>query len=219
MDTENLYIDRKDLMTYEELEEYQHNRSLEAIPTFTPNMRAWLIDYFEELPIPDAEEKNDFLRREPAMGATEAMLREIRKHNARLPAVQQRVLFHHVRSKMLRQLISCSGAQRLDDLLDILEAESDSGKPSSIPKWYKFSPISFEPSRVGYEPCGARYCYRTESTKKQFLKCPRCKLVYYCCNQCRESDWKARHKQVCPRGGEWREQMEKISSVFVWGRS
>ncbi len=206
-------------MTTDELEEYKHDQSFETIPTYTRNMRSWLVDYFDSLPIPDADEKDEFVRRNPAMGATDAIICETRKHNKKLPTVQQRILFHNLRSKMLRQLISCSGAQRLDDLLDILEAELDTGIPAAVPQWYKFSTVSFGPSRIGYEPCGSRYCVQTETVNKQFQRCPRCKLVYYCCNQCQDGDWKTRHKQVCRKGGEWREQMEKISSVFVWGRS
>ena len=202
-------------MTREELEEFKHDPCREIIPTYTRNMRMWLLDYLDDLPIPDAEDKEEFLRREPAMGATDSILREIRKHNARLPAVQQRILFHDIRSKMLRQLISCSGAQRVDDLLDILQTEMDSGMPAAIPYWYKFRTVSFEPSRIGYESCGSRYCLQTETTNKQFQSCPRCKEVYYCCSKCQGSDWKSRHRQVCKKGGDWRGHVERISSVFT----
>lgn len=212
---DHLYHYKEGQVTPQELEEYKHN-----IPTFTPRMRSWLLKHFENLPVPDADEKELFLQREPALGATVAILDEVRTHNEDLPAVQQRILFHILRSKMLRQLISCSGARTTDDLLDILQAELDDGIAAPVPKWYEFKEISFGPSRIGYEHCGASGCYRTETTRREFQGCPKCKMVYYCCKRCQDSDWKNRHKMVCQKtSGTWREQMGQISSMFIWGRS
>lgn len=216
MNADDLYHDREDLMTPEELEEHKHDHSSETIPTYTPNMRTWLLDHFDHLPLPDEEEQEEFLRREPAMGASDAILSEIREHNATLPPVQQRILFHQLRIKMLRQLISCSEAQTLDQLLDILQVELDTGVPANVPAWYEFCPISFGPCRIGYEPCGARGCFQTETIDRKFDQCERCQLIYYCSNECQENDWKVRHKMVCKKGADLREKTQKIPSLFSW---
>lgn len=216
MNTEELYHGREDLMTPEELEEYKHDFSAEEIPTYTPPMRAWLFDHFDELPLPDEEEKDEFLQREPAMGVTDDLLQDMRAHNATLLPVQQRILFHNVRYKMLRQLISCSGAQTLDELLDILEAELESGIPAPVPAWYEFLPISFGPCRIGYEHCGARGCFQTETKDQKYDICDRCHHIYYCSEACQEKDWKERHKHVCKKGFDLRERTKKAWSMFSW---
>mmetsp|Transcript_14917 Transcript_14917/g.33285 ORF Transcript_14917/g.33285 Transcript_14917/m.33285 type:complete len:224 (-) Transcript_14917:355-1026(-) len=215
MNAEDLYWDREDLMTPEELEELNHSPSDETIPTYTPNMRAWLIDnHFEGFPRPDAEYKREFLKRKPAMGASADILAEIRVHNALLPAVQQRKLFNSLRGQMLRQLIPCPGAKTVEELCGLLEAELDSGVPAPVPEWYEFSTVRFGPRRIGYEPCGARGCFQTETTDSQFGRCTRCKLVYYCGKECQASDWKARHKKVCKKGAQDRDKTEKVSQFI-----
>jgi hypothetical protein len=123
MNAEDLYYDREDLMTPEELEDFHHEPSTETIPTYSPTMRAWLIIYvLLKLPSPQAATRREFERRPPALGASKELLVETRMYDILLPPVQQRALFSSLRSSMLRQLIPCSGASTTDQLLDILQA-------------------------------------------------------------------------------------------------
>ena len=66
---------------------------------------------------------------------------ELRTHNAKLitGGVAQRMLFDSLRNEMLRQLISCNGAKSVDDLVDILQKEMETGVPSSVPNWYHYN--------------------------------------------------------------------------------
>ena len=65
--------------------------------------------------------------RSPSLGATQALLDECRRHNEVITPVQQRELYNSLKSKMLRVLISCSGAKTINELLDMLELELKSG--------------------------------------------------------------------------------------------
>ncbi len=205
-------------MSPNELEDINHDSSSEVIPTYTPSMRQWLIDGFECFPCPDEHDKAEFMARKPAMGATTQILDEIQQHNKRLPpVVQQRKIYRSIRFKMLRQLIPCSGAATMDELLDILRAELDSGIPAPIPDWYTFSKKSLGPRNMGYNACGARGCYQTETAEKDkepFARCSRCKLIYYCSRDCQKTDWKVRHKQVCKDGSKLRSKTKKAAKVI-----
>ena len=39
-------------------------------------------------------------------------------------------------------------------------------------------------------------CHARESTENRFKACAACKMVYYCCRECQETDWKV-HKPFC----------------------
>lgn len=216
MNAEDLYWDREDLMTPEELEEWKHDPSDEIIQTLTPNLRSWLLEFGGDMPVPDMEEKEDFLRRKPAMSATPALIAEARKHYHRLSPypVQQRRLFKMIRSKLLRQLIPCSGVSAFDGLMDILQSELDSGIPSPIPDWYEFPTANFGPRDIGYRACENRSCFNTDTVEKQLDRCAKCKLAYYCSRDCQVADWKARHKQVCKKGSEFRDQTKKVADLL-----
>ena len=197
----DMFYDREDLMTPEELEEYHHEPSLETIPTFSADMKEWLFSPERTLGnTPEQEYESTFRQRSPALGLTKEQVEHIRVHNSRLlpeGGVQQRKLFQCLRDQMLRYLISTSGASTLDDLLGILEAEIDSGIPAPIPSWYQFSNVRFGPRRIGYEKCDHRACTQTETTEKQFQRCGGCQMARYCSKDCQAADWKARHKKIC----------------------
>ena len=216
MNSEDLYGDREDLMTPEELEEYHHEPSSETIPTYSPQMRTWIFDRMLGN-TPELEYKAEFLRRKPALGLTKDQIQHIRQHNAKLlpvGGVQQRTLFKSIRSHMLRYLIPCPGATTLEDLLQILEQELASGIPAAVPEWYEFSNVRFGPRRIGYYACDHRGCFQTETVDQQFARCAKCKLARYCSKECQTADWKGRHKQVCAKGQEQREKVLRASQAL-----
>ena len=71
MNAQDLYGDREDLMTAEELEEWNHDPQDEEIPTYSPLLRSFFLQFF---PPPDAEGKAGFLQRKPALGITPEIL-------------------------------------------------------------------------------------------------------------------------------------------------
>jgi hypothetical protein len=215
MNIEDLYDDREGLMTADELEDYHHEPSTETIPTYTPAMRDWLIrSLVLECPSPEAATRREFERRPPALGASKELLVESRMHAKLLPPVQQRRLFSGLRSKLLRHLIPCSGASTTDQLLDILQAELDSGVPAPIPGWYKFSTVTMGPRKIGYDACSNRGCFQTETLEVSFSRCARCKLPQYCSRECQTGDWKARHKHLCKEAMKQREQMKGVGKMM-----
>jgi hypothetical protein len=213
MNAEDIYGEREDLMTPEEIEEYHHDPSTEKVPTLTPTMRRYLFDP-DSMITADAESKDKFLKRKPALGVTSTFLDETRRHNSLLPPVQQRILFSIMRSSMLRQLIPCSGACKLDDLLDILQVQLDSGVPSPIPEWYEFSTRRFGPRFLGFYSCNNRGCWKTETLEESFARCTQCKLAFYCSRECQKEDWKARHKYLCKIGKKQRETAKRAAEVM-----
>jgi hypothetical protein len=212
--TMDMFNDREDLMTPEELEEYNHEPSSEEIPTFTDEMKHWLFRSDHVLMTPEKEHEAEFRRRRPALGLTMAQLDVIRQHNTRILPVQQRKLFKGLRDTMLRLLISTSGASTLEHLLQILAAEIDSGTPAPIPSWYTFSNVRFGPRRIGYEKCEHRGCAQTETTEKRFPNCGQCKIAHYCSKACQTADWMALHKHICKDVKKKRDMMIGASSFL-----
>jgi len=201
-------------MTPEELEDFTHEPSSETIPTLTPTLREWLFD--PEKPSPQAAYRRAFERRKPAMGADQDLLLEIKTHyNSLPPGVQQRSLYSSVRSEMLRQLISCNGASTMDDLLEILQKELDTGVPAPVPDWYKFSTVTMGPRKVGYDSCCNRGCARTEThDEPQFQRCSKCKVALYCSRECQLNDWKARHGKFCKEAAKKMEEGKQVGKMM-----
>ena len=225
MNAEDLYIGREDLMTSEELEDIHHDPSTETIPTYTPILRQWILfgntgnedddSGFGMRPTPEDEYRHEFENRPPAMGATPLLLNELRTHHVKLPPVQQRLLYRSVRYQMLRQLISCDGAETINDLLGILQKEMESGTPAPVPDWYEYSTVRMGPRKIGYDGCSNRGCYHTEvHDKPRFSRCSKCKVAIYCSRDCQATDWKARHKKVCKGAAEQREKIIRVSQMM-----
>ena len=165
-------------MSPERREEWNHNPQDDKIPTYSPKLRAWLVENLNDIPPPDAEYKSKFLARKPALAATPDLLKELEDHFHRVTPLQQRMLLGAIREKMLRQLIPCSGAITFEDHTKILKAEMASGTPSPVPDWYEFSAVQFGPRRIGYYQCENQGCYKTETVDKSFSRCVKCKLAY-----------------------------------------
>jgi len=221
MNAEDLYCMREDLMTPEELEEHHHDPSFDEIPTYTDALQRWILhgcedddDDFAIRPAPEAATRRDFERRPSAIGATPQLLVELKGHHVLLSPVQQRMLYRHLRSTMLRQLISCDGAATMDDLVIILREEMDSGT-SPVPEWYKYSTVTMGPRKIGYDGCTNRGCNRTEAhDQPRFSSCSKCKVAIYCSRECQAADWKARHKKVCKEAAKEREQITRMGKMM-----
>ena len=145
-------------LTPEELEDFHLDPSDCAIPTLPPLLKNWILmgaigddsDSFMH-PAPEAEYREEFERRPPALGANPRLLQGLEAHYEILPPVQQRSMYRLVRSQMLRQLISCDGAATLPDLVGILRREMEAGTPSPVPEWYEFSTVRLGPRKIGYD--------------------------------------------------------------------
>ena len=128
---------------------------------------------------------------------------------------EQRRLYRCLRSQMLRQLISCDGAETMNDLVGILQKEMESGTPAPVPDWYEYSTVRMRPRKIGYDGCSNRGCYRTEvHDKPRFSRCSKCKVAIYCSRDCQATDWKARHKKVCKSAAEQREKIIRVSQMM-----
>uniref|UniRef100_A0A7S1VME9 MYND-type domain-containing protein n=1 Tax=Grammatophora oceanica TaxID=210454 RepID=A0A7S1VME9_9STRA len=214
MDAEDIYAEREDLMTPEELEEWHHSPNDETVPTLSPLLREWLIGNGLRA-APEASTRRDFDRRKPALGATKRELQELASHNDRLPSgVQQRKLLKMLRSTMLRQLITVDGAVTLEDHIKILENEIETNTPAPVPKWYKYSTVTMGPRKIGYDACCNRGCVRAETVDVQFSKCASCKIVVYCGHNCQRVDWKTRHKYVCKDAAKQREKIARVGKMM-----
>lgn len=141
-------------------------------------------------------------------------------HYAVLPPVQQRSLYKCLRGTMLRQLISCNVAGTMDNLVDILQQEMDSGTPAPVPDWYKYSTVTMGPRKIGYDACANRERLKTETQHDQpkFQQCSRCKVAVYCGRDCQVEDFHARHKKVCKKAAKEREKIASVSK-FMQGLS
>jgi len=206
-----MYIGHPHLLTREEIEEGDYVDSGYDLPSKTPILRKWILfggytdgkDQFGMplmRPTPEAQYRED----------SPALLEELITHNSKLPkgGVQQRMLFQSLRDQMLRQLISCDGAKSMDDLVDILQKEMESGIPAPVPEWYTFSTVTRGPRKIGYDRCSNWLgpCHRAETPDKpQFARCSKCKVAVYCSRECQAFDWKARHKKVCKHVAKERE--------------
>lgn len=167
---------------------------------------------------PDAEYRAEFERRSPALGATQDILDELKARHMKLPPVQKRSLYRSLRSAMLRQLISCDGASTMEDLLNILQQEMDSGVPAPVPDWYEYSNVRMGPRKIGYDGCSNRGCKRTETVDQKFSRCSKCKVAIYCSRDCQIADWKIRHKKVCKEAAKEREMIKRacgFQSMFM----
>ena len=214
MDITSVYINHRELASAEELEDWDFDELGARVPTFPASMNR---EKLSDLMIPDAMGRSEWEQRSPALGLSEKSILALEQHSAspKLLDVQRRRIFRYIREKMLQQLISCSGAGSISDLCEILRSELQCGAPSPAPAWYVFSTISMGPRKIGYSSCSHRGCLITESlTCAPFKKCSKCKLSWYCSEQCQGLDWVARHKVVCEKAAESRKQFEFAGSFF-----
>ena len=93
MNAEDMYMGHPHLMTREEHEEFDYVDSGSDTPTHSPVLREWILfgKYTDGedshgmplmRPSPEAQYRQEFEHRPPALGATPALLNELRTHNA-----------------------------------------------------------------------------------------------------------------------------------------
>jgi hypothetical protein len=92
------------------------------------------------------------------------------------------------------------------ELQDLKEHVRASGVLSPIPDWYVFSPVSHGPRKVDSFKCENRECFVTEDVSRRLFRCAACKMPLYCSKECQKADWVARHKTICKKFKEQREQ-------------
>lgn len=165
---------------------------------------------------PEAEYKDEFMSRAPALNLTRAQIQRIRDTEMEVGTEGRRAkkrMFYLFRSKMLRQMVPCDDAKNLAELADALERELENGT-SPPPSWYVFSGKNFGPRRIGLCECDNRGCYRIECEELKMSKCGGCGVPRYCSKECQKVDWKLRHKHVCKKANEDRDRIKKVSAML-----
>jgi len=222
MNEECLYVDNPELQTEEEKEDLVFVNDSYPSPDLPDGFREWWLGpegwggSSALAPSPEACERREFEERQPGMRMTLRLIDAIIAHDSRsdvLP-VQRRRVYQIIRGHMLRNLIPCSDCSTIHELLAIIRAEIESNTCSPVPDWYPFSTKTFGPRRIGYYHCSAIGCFKTEDTATSFKVCAGCKLPKYCCKECQVSDWKRRHKFVCSKGKEQRDQVKRVSQML-----
>jgi hypothetical protein len=211
MDASMLYFDKPGLLTEEEREDAEFDPSSIVLPVIPPSFHH---DY--DRARPDAEGREAFERRTPALGFKSRDLDGMaaRFESGSVSQSQRRMEFGVLRSAMLSNLIPCSGVKDFAGLLGILRAELASGVPAPVPSWYEYSTVKFGPRRMGYYACDARGCFVTEDAARTFSKCGGCGLPKYCSRECQAADWKARHKFACKKGQKSAKQTEDTAAAL-----
>lgn len=205
------YGDFPDLMTTEELEDWNHEPGDDVVSTAPQFWRDQVIMGSMGMS-PEAEYRRAFEARPPALGLTAAQLDELEAHthHPQLLPTQRRSLFRMVKSSMLRSLIPTPGCQTLADLCRVLREELQRGTPAPVPEWYVFSTTTSGPRKIGYDGCEHRGCANTETTGAKFSKCSQCRGACYCSRACQAADWTARHRKLCKNAAKERAMMARV---------
>ncbi|KAI2512982.1 f-box protein [Fragilaria crotonensis] len=189
MRIEDVLYQHEKLMTPEELEDFHHERSRDAIE----EIPRWLVHKTMDIPTPDEFDRDEFERRKPAFGLTLSEIERLEQH-AQNPKLTE-------------------GGQA--SILSILRAEVESGVPAPVPEWYTFSDMRYGPRRLGYRKCDARGCLKTETLLgSAFPQCSSCKLAAYCSKDCQIADWKIRHKVLCKKAKAEKDKTQRVSAFL-----
>ena len=178
MNDDGLYLSHPELLSAEEKEDKARIPNSSTLPDLPLFVRNQILED-EDVPAPDALDREEFEMRRPALGWTADQIQECSdlNKNPLFQPVQKRRLFRMVRSRMLHQLISTSGCSTVEELLDILRQELTSGVPAPVPAWYKFSTVTMGPRKVGYDKCSMRDCFITETLDDKFQVCSGCNVT------------------------------------------
>jgi MYND finger len=212
MRIEDVLHEHKELMTPEELEDYEHDPSTNTM--FDPIPR-WFLNKTMDAPTPDEFDRARFETRPPAFGLTLSEIDQLEQHvqNPNMTEGDKRRFFHHLRETMCLTLISPCDCSTLSDLFHILRAEVESGVPAPVPEWYTFSEMRYGPRRLGYRKCDSRGCLKTETRLgSRFPQCSRCQLAAYCGKECQTADWKIRHKSLCRTAKAEKDMTQRTSA-------
>jgi hypothetical protein len=210
---EDVLYQHEELMTPEELEDFHHDSSTDAVD----QIPRWFLDKTMLTPTPDEFGRSEFEKRKPAFGLTLLEIDQLDQHaqNPKMTQGNNRRFFHHLRGIMFHSLISPSGCSTVSELCNVLRAEVESGVPAPVPEWYTFSDVRFGPRRLGYRQCDNRGCLKTETLPgPRFPQCSSCKLAAYCGRDCQTADWKIRHKILCTEAKAEKEKTKRVSAFL-----
>lgn len=213
MRIEDVLYQHEELMTPEELDDFHHEPSTDAID----EIPRWFLDKTMVFPTPDEFDRSRFEKRKPAFGLTLSEIDQLEQHaqNPKMTEGNKRRFFKHLREMMCRTLISPSDCSTISDLCNILRAEVESGVPAPVPEWYTFSEMRFGPRRLGYRKCDNRGCLKTETLLgSRFPQCSSCKLAAYCGRACQTADWKIRHKILCKEAKAEKDKTKRVSALL-----
>ena len=210
---EDVLYQHKELMTPEELEDFEHDPSSSTIDP----VPRWFVNKTMDSPTPDEFDRSRFEKRKPAFGLTLSEIDQLEQHvqNPKMTEGDKRRFFQYLREKMCLSLISPSDCATNSDLCNILRAEVESGVPAPVPEWYTFSEMRFGPRRLGYRKCDSRGCLKTETLLgSRFPQCSSCKLAAYCGKECQTADWKIRHKILCKKAKAEKDMTLRTSALL-----
>ena len=128
------------------------------------------------IPLADKDNIDVYLKRAPGLGLKVEQLdrfAEAAKDDART----EKELFDGMREMALRNFSDLDNVSSLDELLQVLRKEIESGKAPKLPAWFVPSSVSFGPRRLGYRGCDNRGCFRVETPEEEFKRCGGCVRV------------------------------------------
>ena len=104
MSIEDVLCQHEELMTPEELEDFHHEPSTDAIDVIP----RWFFNKTMDFPTPDEFDRSRFETRKPALGLTLSEIDRLEQHahNPNMTQGNKRRLLRHVREMMCRTLIS-----------------------------------------------------------------------------------------------------------------
>jgi hypothetical protein len=143
----------------------------------------------------------------PISGETESKINITEKELQYCP-------FSHLKSTCLRNFISTDGIEDGDYKSIHALILKNTGKVIKAPTWYKPPQIKYGPRRIGLKKCGRDKCPRTENETDHFKACGGCHVPFYCSKECQVADWKFRHKIVCKKSKEERDEVKLFASAF-----
>ena len=103
--------------------------------------------------------------------------------------------YRHFHNHAIKEHKQFSNLILKSDKSNFYKSICPSDLPQTSTKYEAFYSMAEDLKKVDFlMTCG--FCSKREESAKQFQKCNRCKIVYYCGKSCQKSDWKI-HKKNC----------------------